>query len=208
MRASLVSLFVIGRTVASMAQPDSTWVQYKGGFDFREGIYLDFHSFRYNSPSYPLEELTDEQGIRIREIRGSNRFFHPDSTGERKEIDLDRAWGFCDNNVIHVHAGDGFFRIGMMGSLAHVLFEESYRDMDAAYPYGGTSVQTVQSEYILNMATGEFMRFDAAAMEKALADDEVLKPQWDEIPKKKRKQEVLYLFLRRYNDRHPLYFPR
>lgn len=220
MRGPVASLFVVRCALIGTAQvdpyvgerSDSTqagWVRYQGGFNFNEGIYRDFQSFRNNAPSIPLEELTDEQDIAIREIRASNRFFHVDGTGERKEIDLDKAWGFCDNDIVFLRTGDGFYRIGMMGTLAHVLFEYNYRDWDPSYyPYGGTTVNTAQAEYVLNMTTGEFSDFTAATMEKALADDEILKPQWDEIPPKKRKGEVLYLFLRRYNDRHPLYFPR
>ena len=209
MRTLPTLLIALGCLPSAFAQQDSTWVRYTGGFDFREGLYLDFQSFRNNAPTIPLELLTDEQGIAIRDIRNNDRFFRPDSTGERKEVDLDRAWGFCNNDIIYLRAGNGFYRIGMMGALAHVLFEYDHRDWDPSfYGYGGTNIYTVQAERILNMATGEFADLTAAFLEKALADDEVLKPQWDEIPKKKRKGEVLYLFMRRYNDRHPLYFPR
>lgn len=190
------------------AQPDSTLIPYAGGFDFREGIYLDFHSFRDNAPSVPKELLTDADGRPVDDLRKANRLFRPDSTGARKEIDLDRAWGFCERDVVYLRGGDGFFRIGQFGALCHLVVEQSYwTGADPFYP-GYSQRVTAVRQYVLDMETGLYREFGPAALETVLARDEALKAEWDAVPKKKRKGEVLYLFLRRYNERHPLFFPK
>ena len=203
--ALLVSLVCI----ASSAQHDSTWVRYQGGFNFHEGIYMGFQDFRVNAPSIPKEKLSDDQGRAVVNIHDARRIFHPDSTGERKELDLDRAWGFCENDVVYLRAGDGFYRIGQYGALCHLVFEQSVWTADPFYggAYGGGRT-TVQNQYVLDMETGVFETFDAATMERILARDEVLRSEWEAVPKKQRKREAVYVFLRRYNERHPLYFPR
>ncbi len=206
---SLPALVISLVCCAAHAQPDSSWMRYQGGFDFHEGVYLGFQSFRLNAPSIPKEKLTDDQGRAVTNIHDARRIFHPDSAGERKEVDLDRAWGFCENDVVYLRAGDGFFRIGQYGALCHLVFEQSVWSADPFYggAYGGGRT-TVQRQYVLDMETGAFQEFDATVLGNVLARDEMLRSEWDALPKKKRKGEALYLFLRRYNERHPLYFPR
>jgi hypothetical protein len=191
------------------AQQDSTWVPYVGGFDFREGLYADFPAFRNNAPTYPMHVLQDGQGLPVEDLRNfSGRLYWRPDTGEAREIDLSSMWGFCNNNVIHVRAGSGFYRMGMMGSIAHLLYEYQYRDWDPYMYPGGTVVRTAQGQLMLDVETGRFMDMNASTMEELLARDPLLSAEYAEVPVKKRKQEVLFLFMRRYNDRHPLYFPQ
>lgn len=191
------------------AQPDSTWARYQGGFDFREGIYLDLQSFRMNAPSIAKEALTDEQGRSVANIHTTRRLFRPDSANGRKEIDLDRAWGFCENNVVYLRAGDGFYRIGQYGTLSHLVFDQSYWTADPYYGgMNGSGRTTVQRQYVLDIGSGRFLEFDPRNMEQLLANDEMLLEEWRALDRRQRKREALYLFLRRYNERHPLYFPR
>lgn len=194
---------------ALQAQMDTGMVRYHGGFDFAEGIYQRFEAFRDNAPSIPLKELSDTQGKPVTDLMNSGaKLYHADSTGARVPVKLDAAWGLCSNNTIYLHAGDGFYRIGMMGSLCHVLYERSYQDWSTiGYMMGGPVTRTVQEQRILDMETGDFLPLTAATMEQLVKRDEVLYSEWCTIPVKKRKEEVLFLYMRRYNDRHPLYFP-
>jgi hypothetical protein len=197
-----------GLASALCAQVDTGLVRYRGGFDFAEGIYLRFEAFRDNAPDLPLKVLTDGQGTPVNDLLRGDKLFHKDSTGARVPVDLDAVWGACNNNVIHLRAGDGLYRIGMMGALCHVLYESSYQDWNNyGYMMGGPVTRTVQEQRLLDMETGTYVPLTAASMEQLLKRDEVLYEQWSEIPVKKRKEEVIFQFLRRYNDRHPLYFP-
>jgi hypothetical protein len=66
----------------------------------------------------------------------------------------------------------------------------------------------VQRQYVLDMDSGLFAEFDPETLDRVLARDEVLHAEWRALDRKQQKREALYLFLRRYNERHPLYFPR
>lgn len=189
------------------AQPDSSWVRYTPDFQFRDGIYYDFQAFRHNRPSVTKDRLTTVQGQAVTDLRNTNgKLLVPDSTGEGRRIDLQALWGFCDQGVVYVRAGNGFSRIGMMGSISHLTYDATYRDM-RPYTYGGTVNYTVEEQRFLDMATGAFLPITSGGLYEVLQRDEVLKEEFEAIPPKKRKNEVLFLFLRRYNDRHPLYFP-
>ncbi|WKZ65214.1 MAG: hypothetical protein QY325_10625 [Flavobacteriales bacterium] len=199
-----------GLVMAAFGQADTLWAPYQGGMDLREGIYLDFRAFRYNAPSVPLERLRDDQGLPVRDLRAvlSRLRYQPD-TGGVQSIRLDRIWGFCQNDVVYVAAGDGFFRIGLMGSLAHMLYERSYRDWDPFLYGAGTVTRTVLVQQLIDMETGRALPFDAAGMDAALAHDPLLQEEFRRLPKKQRNSdEALFRFLRHYNERHPLLMPR
>lgn len=183
-------------------------VRYKAGYAFNDGIYFNFQAFRNNAPSVPVEALTTAQGRPVTDLRtAGDRFFRPDSTGQRVRVDLDRTWGFCDGGIVYVRAGNGFSRIGLMGALAHLTYEATYRNTDPYLMNGGTTY-TVEEQRFLDMATGTFLPVSAAGIRQVLQRDAALLEEFDALPKKQRKRpETVFLFMRRYNDRHPLYFP-
>lgn len=197
----------------SYAVRDTTRILYDGGFDFREGIYFGFEDFRANRPSVALKDLLSDQGRPAGDLRQSNgKLFYLDSAGVKQRIDLDRTWGFCNRNVVYVRIGDGFNRIGMMGSLAHIVYDNTYRNWGGYYGgmYGmGPTTTTVQEQRILDMETGNFLPVTAGGIYLAIVPDPELAAEFDALPKKERNNDVtVFRFMRRYNERHPLYFPR
>ncbi|HMN05472.1 MAG TPA: hypothetical protein PKD45_07075 [Flavobacteriales bacterium] len=195
-------------TLLTMAGAAQDSVRYNAGYAFHDGIYFNFQAFRGNTPSVPLSELTTSQGQRVTSLRtAGDRLFRPDSTSQRVRLDLDRVWGFCEGGIVYVRAGNGFSRIGLMGSLAHLTYDATYRNIDPYMMYGGTTY-TVEEQRFLDMATGAFLPVSAAGIRQALQRDAILLEEFDTLPKKQRKRtETIFLFMRRYNDRHPLYFP-
>jgi hypothetical protein len=208
MRNRLLPLFTV-LAVTATAQPDTSMVRYQGGFEFHDGIYFDFRSFRENAPTVPKALLTTDQDQPVTDLRNTNgKLFYPDSSGKRTRIDLDRIWGFCDHGVVYVGAGDGFSRIGLMGSLSHLVFDATYRNLEP-YMYNGNTSYTTEVERFLDMGTGAFLPVTADGLYGVIKKDAVLKEDFDALPKRKRhRPETIFLYMRRYNDRHPLYFPR
>lgn len=186
--------------------------EYVGSQELRAGIYRDFQAFRGNRPSVPLERLRDGQGLAVSDIRraSSKLYWQPDS-GDQEVIDLDSMWGFCQNGVVYIGTSNGFYRIGLIGSLAHLVVEQTYRDWDPymyGYPSGGVT-RTVLVQQLLDMTTGEFLPFNASGVDKALLHDPVLSEEFRALPKKQRNSdEALFRFLRMYNERNPLLFPQ
>lgn len=191
------------------AQEQRDSVRYSGGFVFHDGIYLDFQAFRNNAPSVPMAALTTAQDQRVTDLASTNgKLFYPDSLGQSTRLDLDRTWGFCDKGIVYVRAGNDFSRIGLMGTLAHLVFDATYHNFDP-YMYNGGSTYTVEEQRFLNMETGAFLTVTAGGIYQAISRDAILKEDFDALSRKQRnKPETVFLFMRRYNDRHPLYFPR
>lgn len=205
----LVLLLACLWTSGVLAQQDTIWTVYHGGMELRDGVYADFMAFRMNSPTIPIEDLRDEQGLPVRDIRRVvSKLYYLTDGGDRKMVRKENLWGFCQNNAIYIAAGNGFYRIGMMGSLGHMMYELSYRDWDPyMYPYGGVT-RTIQAQQMLDMRTGEFLPFAGAGMDRALRHDPILQEEFRALPKKQRNSnEGLFRFLRLYNERNPLRFP-
>jgi hypothetical protein len=220
MKRSLYCAFALLMTCGAWAQWDSvayavrdtTRILYDGGFDFREGIYFGFEDFRANRPSVALKDLLNDQGKPAGDLRQSNgKLFYLDSAGTKQRIDLDRAWGFCNRDVVYVRIGDGFSRIGLMGSVAHVVFDNTYRNWGyygSAYGMGPSST-TVQEQRLLDMSTGNFQQVTGGGIYLSILHDEELVAEFQALPKRERnRDETIFRFMRRYNDRHPLTFPK
>ena len=210
LRLHLVALLTLVLTIGVCAQEGDA---YFGGMDLREGLYRDFQSFRLNAPSIPLGRLRTADGLAVSDIRRtSGKLYWQPDTGDRSVVDLDRMWGFCQNDVVYIGGGNGFYRIGLMGSLSHLVVEQTYRDWDPYmynYPCGGSMTRTVLVHMLLDMKTGSFLDFTASGMDHALQHDPVLLEEFRALPKKKRNSdEALFRFLRLYNDRNPLSFPQ
>ena len=194
----------------AMAQGDTIWVDHQAGMDLRDGLYADVNALRYNTPSIPLERLRDDQGLPVTDIRSriGKLYWQPDSGG-RVAIDLRRIWGFCQNDVVYVRAGDGYYRIGLMGSLSHLVYQQSYRDWDPYMYRYGTVTRTVMEQQLIDMASGVMLPFNASGMERALRNDAVLHEEFMALPARQRNApEALFRFLRLYNELHPLRFPQ
>ena len=209
MRAFFVTVGLI-TSLAAIAQADTIWVPYHGGMDLREGVYRNFRDFRLNTPSIPQARLRDDQGLPVRDIRQvlSKLHYQPDSGGVQV-LRMDRIWGFCHNDVVYVAAGNGFYRIGLMGGIAHMVYEQNYVDWDP-YLYGyGTVTRTVLLQQIIDMETGAVLPFNASGMHTAMEIDPALQEEFALLPKKQRNSdEALFRFLRMFNDRHPMLLPQ
>lgn len=209
-RILLHSVSILCFCLALRAQQDTIWVEYYGGFELSDGVYADFEAFRFNKPTVPIALLRDDQGLPVKDIRRSvSKLYWQLEGGERQVIRKDRLWGFCQNNAVYIAAGNGFYRIGLMGMLSHMTYELSYRDWDPyMYPYGGVT-RTVLVQQVIDMRSGEFLPFNASGMDAALRHDPVLQEEFRSLPKKQRNStEALFRFLRLYNQRNPLFFPK
>lgn len=186
-------------------------IDHFGGTDLREGVYMDFAAFRQNRPTVPLEQLRDAQGNAVTDLRrvSGKLQWQPDS-GAQQTVDLRNIWGFCQNDVVYIGTREGFYRIGLLGELSHVVVEQTYRDWDPylyGYPMGGVT-RTVLVHQLLDMKTGRYLPFNASGMDAALLHDPVLSEEFRSLPKKQRnRDETLFRFLRMYNDRNALVFP-
>lgn len=186
---------------------ENDWVEYVGGFDFREGVYRTWREFRLNAPSLPLASLVDSEGQPIKDLRDfEGRVFTRDSTGGSTRVKVGRAWGYCADDAVYMATNSTrgkFQRIVRVAAISHMMVQEWEVRTGLLVPGAPVLI-----ERILNMRTGSFKIFNSSSLAEAIHDDQKLYDEFISIaPRKRNKPEVLHQFLMRYNQRNPLRFP-
>jgi hypothetical protein len=61
-------------------------------------------------------------------------------------------------------------------------------------------------QYLLDFSTGRVLDYTAESLEILLMQDSELHDEYTSLRKKKRKQQR-FIYIRKFNEKHPLYFP-
>lgn len=191
-------------------------VQYTRDFEFRPGVYLAFADFKSNSPVPPAWIISDyNKSDRTfpEKILSKDSFTYTDSSGNQHTVKTNTVWGYCQGGTVYINHGTDFTRLNIIGSICHFLatvavqtggYDYYYND-PWANPY--PRYMYVSSQFILDFQTGAVMDFNVPNMETLLQRDEELYQEFSSL-KKKKKRDSIFLYLRRYNEKHPVYFPQ
>jgi hypothetical protein len=190
-----------------LAQTDS--VVYSKEFEFKEGIYLNFEQFKKNKPiaKEKIKSNYDKSAIDfLNKVVSKSSFTYIDEEGKEQTIKTKNIWGFSKGVTIFINFGYEFNRVVVIGSLCHfsaimpVMFT-------APVPMSNGVNQTNYqiNQMVLNLTDGKIIPFDVKNMEVLLKPDEQLYAEFMALKKKKKKQSV-FIYLRKYNEKHPIYF--
>lgn len=204
---SIVLFFI---SLLCSAQNDS--VAYSRDYEFKEGIYLTADQFQKNNPipksvivsSYPKTESDF-----LTQMFSQKYIVFKDSLGKEQKIDAATVFGYCQNRSVYINFDKEFNRLNVIGRLCHftatVTTNNGYRDpMDANYAIN-TSANELR-QFIFDTRTNKVLDFNVKNMEVLLKDDSELYNQFM-VLKKREKSDVIFIYLRKYNERHPLYLP-
>jgi len=86
-----------------------------------------------------------------------------------------------------------------------------YNPYYSRYPYGSYGPTTVSKnelvQYIIDFETGKVVEYEINNVEILLMKDPDLYQEFVQMSRKKKKQ-MLFLYLRKYNEKHPIYLPK
>ena len=75
------------------------------------------------------------------------------------------------------------------------------------YNRPGSNYSTTDlKQYLFDFETGEVLEYDIESVEILLMKDPELADEFSALRSRKKKQ-MKFVFIRRFNERHPLYFP-
>jgi hypothetical protein len=191
-----LTLFFIG---ILHSQTDS--ILYNPDFKFKEGIYLTFADFRSNKPipkSSIISDYNKNELDFLRKEMSLKTINYTDTSGKLQVISPYKLWGFSENNSVYIHYNSDFNKIVVIGSLCH------FTAMYTSYITTGTPVESMQ-QYVLDMKTGTVEDFVLPNMEGLFQRDPELYKEFMALRKAKRRQ-LMFFYMRKYNERHPLYF--
>ncbi len=210
MRAGTLGLLLCLTMVAS-AQSDS--IQYTQGFSFNSGIYLSFEQFRNNSP-LPKSALVFEGDTSkldfLRLLLTKTSFQWRDTAGVLHTTKTVSTWGYCENKTVYIRYNYTFNRVVVIGTICHfTAYVTNYMYTgpgSAPTQQYGTPVESLQ-QYVLDTKTGSVYDFNPQTISYILQRDPVLGAEYDAL-KKRQKKDQAFIYLRKYNEKHPLYFSK
>ncbi|NPA69050.1 MAG: hypothetical protein GXO50_10615 [Chlorobi bacterium] len=192
-------------------------IKYTPSFKFKDGIFLNFEQLKNNSPvpKSQIQTTLDYNDFDFYERLFRDKEFITiyDNLGVRKKIKIKNIWGFSDKGVLYININNEFNRIPVFGSISHFVAEQTVREYNPYY-YGYSSyyyddpynVKTVTVQYLLDFETGKLYEFTVNSVEKLISRDPELYEEFSKLsPRKKKKLKFLYI--RKYNQKHPVYFP-
>jgi hypothetical protein len=205
MRTAILILFYLF-PVSLFCIPDS--VAYSRDYEFKEGIFLTVEQFKTNSPvlkssiisSYPksqvdfMKQITDQRYITFKAADGSEQ-----------KVETMSIWGYAQNRSIFINFNNEFNRINQIGLLslftAAVQAPIGYTDPMNTY---GINTSDEMRQFIFDVRTNKAVNFDVHNMEIILQDDPELYAEFMKL-KKRKKADSIFIYLRKYNEKHPLY---
>lgn len=208
-----------------VAQPDSAnMVKYTPRFEFNEGLYLNFEQIKKNAP-VPKSKIVanfsyDDPDFFAKLIEQKTISLY-DELGTRREVKTKDIWGFSQHGKVYVNLHNEFNRVPYIGNISHFVADKTvYNSNYNNYPYSyynpyyynpyyynqpqSTSVEMRQ--YLLDFETGKVLDYNLKNVEVLLMRDPELHDEFMALRKRKRKKSM-FLYLRKYNDKHPLFFP-
>ncbi|MBN1950612.1 MAG: hypothetical protein JW801_05380, partial [Bacteroidales bacterium] len=221
MRFISTLLFILTVFQVSFAQVNSNnLVKYGPEFKFKEGIYLNFEQVKANDPlpkSRIISVYDSSDPEFFDKILQKDKLNYFDVLGNKHELKVNTIWGYSRNGFIYVRMPDGFFRITQVGAISHfVASYTTYTDTYNPYYYNhynpysmypGTREDTEIRQYLLDFINGRILDYTDESLSILLMADPELHDEYSSLRKKKKKQ-MRFIYLRKFNERHPLYFPQ
>ncbi|MGZ4048922.1 MAG: hypothetical protein ACXVPU_07435 [Bacteroidia bacterium] len=187
-------------------------IAYSHDYDFKEGIYLSLDQFKQNSPIPKSAFITgipkDELDF-FSQLLEEKTIVYKDTAGKEVKLAPLSVWGYSQNRTIYINFNKSFNRVNVIGTLFHftaaVRVVTGYQD-PMSYNYGINNTHDEIRQFVFNTQTNMITEFNVKNMELILKDDAELSAQFEAL-KKRAKADSIFIYLRKYNEKHPLYLP-
>ena len=186
-------------------------VVYTHDYEFKEGIYLSLDQFKQNDPipkSAFITSIPKNQIDFFNQLMEEKNIVYKDKQGNEQKIESATAWGYSQNRSVYVNFNQEFNRVNVAGTVFHFTAPvriSAYKDpMD--YSYGINNGREEIRQFVLYTQTNTIAEFTVKNMELILKDDAELFAQFESL-KKRAQTNSIFIYLRKFNEKHPLYLP-
>lgn len=213
-KLQLIIFFVLSFNVNLRAQ-DS--VIYSKEFRLYEGIYINYEDLRFNWPidkEKIITNLPKEQLDFFSKLVESDMIEYKERDGSVIKIKTEKIWGYCQNNVIFINQENSFFRIPVFGAISSFIGAVAVINHSPGFdPFMNTpSNSTAHSikefrPFLFDFYSGDITEFSLEKLEEYLSRDISLVNEFKQLRKKKKK-EYAAKYIRLFNEKHPVFFPK
>ena len=211
----LVNLILFVSSFA-FCQIDTTGkIRYTNEYVFKDGLYLSFDQVINNNPTSFERIINGDKNIDnwLDNILKLKVITILDDFGVQQKIDVNKIWGYCKSKALYVYWNNDFYRIPYVGRIAHYVATQTVRMDYYPDPYYGyypgmtPSYETNKIvQNIIDFESGKSYPFSLEVVQSFLMKDNVLFEEFNQL-KKSKKRQLLFLYIRRFNERNPIYFP-
>ena len=231
MKRYFVVLFLLLLWVELTAQvsDNSGMVKYTHDFEFRDGIFANFRMVKENDPIPSARIVTDIDlfdRLFWDKVTKEKEIVIYDDNGVQRVMKTENIWGYGRNGILYINVGSSFHRIGFVGRISHLVatittyspyYYDPYGYNPYYYNYNSYSYNRYRSpmsnystteikQYLLDFDTGKLLDYEIESVEILLIKDPELYDEYSALRNRKKKQ-MKFVFIRRYNEKHPLLFP-
>ncbi len=203
-------LFILLSLMGKAQTP--TTIAYSHDYEFKEGVYLTIEQFLGNNPILKSKIVSDIPKTQIdflTQLLEHKTFTTKDTSGAEHKIETNSIWGYCQNRTIYFYFNNEFIRLNVIGNLSlfsgivvhSTTHTEPIGDMYAIEP----SFEELH-QFVLDTRSDKVLDFDSENMEMILKNDAELYAQFMKL-KKRAKANSIFIYLRKYNEKYPLYLP-
>jgi hypothetical protein len=185
-------------------------IAYTRDYDFKEGVFLTLEQFKNNSPILKaniVSALPKTDSDFLSQIIVQKTITYKNEKGEEEKVETATLWGYCQNRAVYINFNKSFQRVNVIGTLFHftamVTVYSPYND-PMGMNYGINSTYNQLQQFIYDTRANKVLDFNVKNMELILKDDDVLHKEFMKL-KKKKKADSIFVYLRKYNENHPLY---
>ena len=213
-KLQLIIFFVLSFNANLRAQ-DS--VMYSKEFRLYEGIYINYEDLRFNWPidkEKIITNLPKEQLDFFSKLVESDMIEYKERDGSVIKIKTEKIWGYCQNNVIFINQENSFFRIPVFGAISSFIGAVAVINHSPGFdPFMNTpSNSTAHSikefrPFLFDFYSGDITEFSLEKLEEYLSRDISLVNEFKQLRKKKKK-EYAVKYIRLFNEKHPVFFPK
>jgi hypothetical protein len=198
-------------------------IKYTPEFEFKNGIYPNFLTVKRNSP-IPKTRLVTNADLFARDfyeqVTEEKRIVFYDDHGVQQELKTSNVWGYARNGILYINLGSKFHRLSFIGNIGHFVatlttYNSGYNDPYYRSNYNSRYYNSPRSsytstevrQYLIDFESGKLHEFDVYSVEILLMKDPELYDEYMALRRKKKKQ-YKFVYIRKYNEKHPLYFPK
>jgi hypothetical protein len=209
MRLRLI-LFLFGVAVLNLsAQRDSIAFE---NAELGDRIYLSYGDFRQNkavTKNVIVSNLDKNQQEFIAKVLFNETFSFKNADSILVTLDTKRVWGYRQNGTFYINFNGDFYRVPVFGSISYfvanvVIMNTGFYDPRFGVTMGPARTKELR-EFVMDFYEGEIREFTMENAKNMLSRDSVLYEEFKKLSRKKQKEQV-YRYIRKYNERHPVYF--
>lgn len=212
-------IFIITTFSILNAQTDTIGkIKYTPDYEFKEGVFISFEQVKLNKPISISRIISDSKPNSFdyfKELVKKEKIVFIDDFGIKQEIETKKIWGYSRSGTLYINYNYEFNRIPVIGSIAHFIADVTVlreRMPDPFYynryysPMNSTYETREMRQYLLDFNSGKIYHYNIHSVEVLLMQDVELYDEFNRL-KKRKKKKMLFFYIRKYNEREPLYLP-